>query len=314
VSNEEPLHFELDRLVSYDDASLIAELQRVAALVAEPTMTRAAFRRHSRAGINTILRRFGTWQEALERAGLGERYSGQRVSENMRNQSTRSMTADDLLAELRRVAKRIGSRTLTREQFRSHSNMSGAVPTHRFGSWTEALRRAGLEPVPHGRRWTADDYFENLLAVWTQRGRPPTYAEMNLPPSKISNGSYAKRFGTWGRAKVAFVEKVNADLGSEAGPTMAPLASSAVERPPAPKPEDCRSIRLGLRYKVLSRDRFRCVICGRSPATDLTVELHVDHIVPVAAGGKTHEGNLRSLCADCNLGKGAKIEVREAPS
>lgn len=69
-----------------------------------------------------------------------------------------------------------------------------------------------------------------------------------------------------------------------------------------------RYINQKLRYKVLHRDRFRCVICGRSPAKDLSIELHVDHILPWSKGGKTMEENLRTLCSDCNLGKGASIE------
>ena len=71
---------------------------------------------------------------------------------------------------------------------------------------------------------------------------------------------------------------------------------------------DKREIRLGLRYAVLKRDRFRCVICGRSPATTLGVILHVDHIVAWSRGGKTVVENLRSTCEDCNLGKGSKAE------
>jgi 5-methylcytosine-specific restriction endonuclease McrA len=31
----------------------------------------------------------------------------------------------------------------------------------------------------------------------------------------------------------------------------------------------------------------------------------VDHIVAFSRGGKTREDNLRTLCADCNKGKGA---------
>jgi 5-methylcytosine-specific restriction endonuclease McrA len=64
-----------------------------------------------------------------------------------------------------------------------------------------------------------------------------------------------------------------------------------------------------LRYKVLCRDRFRCQICGRSPAKDFGVEIHVDHIIPWSKGGTNTEQNLRVLCFDCNLGKGAKIEI-----
>lgn len=57
-----------------------------------------------------------------------------------------------------------------------------------------------------------------------------------------------------------------------------------------------------LRYKILQRDGFRCVLCGRSAAQG--VELEVDHLVPIAKGGTTDEHNLRTLCKDCNRGKG----------
>ena len=56
-----------------------------------------------------------------------------------------------------------------------------------------------------------------------------------------------------------------------------------------------------LRYKVLTRDGHRCVICGASASDG--VKLHVDHILPVSKGGKTEMSNLRTLCERCNLGK-----------
>ncbi|MCR5266456.1 MAG: HNH endonuclease [Cyanobacteria bacterium RUI128] len=56
-----------------------------------------------------------------------------------------------------------------------------------------------------------------------------------------------------------------------------------------------------LRYKIMKRDGFKCVICGRSQKEG--AQLHVDHIKPVSKGGKTVESNLRTLCDMCNLGK-----------
>lgn len=56
------------------------------------------------------------------------------------------------------------------------------------------------------------------------------------------------------------------------------------------------------RYLVMTRDRRRCVICGRSAADD--VVLHIDHIVPLAKGGTSDLDNLQVLCQDCNTGKG----------
>lgn len=60
-----------------------------------------------------------------------------------------------------------------------------------------------------------------------------------------------------------------------------------------------------LRYDILKRDNFKCQICGLSSQDG--VKLHVDHIIPVAKGGKTIESNLRVLCDRCNMGKSDKI-------
>ena len=61
----------------------------------------------------------------------------------------------------------------------------------------------------------------------------------------------------------------------------------------------------GLRYDVMRKDNFHCVLCG---ATGKTAQLVVDHVVPVSKGGKTEMGNLRTLCFECNSGKADKAE------
>lgn len=60
----------------------------------------------------------------------------------------------------------------------------------------------------------------------------------------------------------------------------------------------------GLRFDIFKRDDYKCKICGRGAKDG--VKLHVDHIVPIAKGGKTIPENLQTLCQDCNLGKGTK--------
>lgn len=60
-----------------------------------------------------------------------------------------------------------------------------------------------------------------------------------------------------------------------------------------------------LRYSILERDGGRCVLCGMGPEDG--VALHVDHVIPVSAGGLTEHSNLRCLCSACNLGKGSKV-------
>ena len=61
-----------------------------------------------------------------------------------------------------------------------------------------------------------------------------------------------------------------------------------------------------LRYDILRRDNFRCQLCGATAQEG--AKLHVDHIVPVAKGGRTISSNLRTLCDRCNMGKSDKIE------
>lgn len=55
-----------------------------------------------------------------------------------------------------------------------------------------------------------------------------------------------------------------------------------------------------LRIKVLQKFNFKCRFCGRNPPN---VKLDIDHIVPVALGGKNYVSNLQVLCKECNSGK-----------
>ena len=61
-----------------------------------------------------------------------------------------------------------------------------------------------------------------------------------------------------------------------------------------------------LRYDVMKRDGFKCVLCGASQKDG--AKLHVDHIKPIAKGGKTEMSNLRTLCDRCNSGKRDKYD------
>lgn len=106
------------------------------------------------------------------------------------------------------------------------------------------------------------------------------------------------------------MKRVNAD-SVEVDEVQSGSNESSAERIGGVRECDKREIKLGLRYTVLKRDSFRCVICGRSPATHLGVVLHVDHIIPWSGDGKTILDNLRSLCQECNLGKGSKREEAE---
>ena len=51
-----------------------------------------------------------------------------------------------------------------------------------------------------------------------------------------------------------------------------------------------------LRLKILARDANTCAYCGAEAK-------HVDHIIPIVAGGTDDPENLTAACARCNLQK-----------
>ena len=302
------MRFQPTRLADYTDASLLAEVQRVAALVGEASLSTTRFSRHSRVALTTIRRRFGSWREALQAAGLGHMYieiPPARISRTL----GRELTNDQILNELNRVAAMFDGGTLTVEQFKRVATIGPDSVRGRFGSWPQALQAAGIESANHGRRYSDQACFENLLRVWQHFGRPPKYQEMNAPPSVVGGKAYMSRWGTWNRAIHEFARFVESDVEGPGSRDPEPVGELEPRpSPPRQKPEDRREPSIGVRYRVLSRDRFRCVLCGRNPSTDPGCELHVDHVLPVSKGGKTIIENLRALCEKCNLGKGNSLE------
>jgi hypothetical protein len=162
-----------------------------------------------------------------------------------------------------------------------------------------------------GRRYTDEECYENILVLWTHYGRQPNFAELNHPPSKVGSKAYVCRWAGWRAALGTFIEYVNT-RETKSSDEISGGAPETIADKPANRPEGYtspRAISLSVRYKVLLRDRFKCTICGRSPAKDPGVELHIDHVLPWSKGGNTIEENLRVLRLECNLGKGAKFEV-----
>ena len=57
-----------------------------------------------------------------------------------------------------------------------------------------------------------------------------------------------------------------------------------------------------LRLKILQRDNFKCVLCGRTKNEDI---LEIDHIISVSKGGNNNINNLQTICMTCHNGKTA---------
>lgn len=202
----------------------------------------------------------------------------------------RGITDAQLLDDLRRVATELGRATVSYNEYRELGRCSAKTFEKRFGSWNKGLAAAGLQ-VGVRHDVSELELFENLEAAWVGLGRQPRREELRKPLSKYSGGIYERRFGGWRKTLEAFVVWVDSQDKATGSQPREPKAG--------PRFPDLR-----LRFRVMSRDSFRCQSCGRSPATEAGVELHVDHVTAWSKGGATEESNLKTLCSKCNLGKG----------
>ncbi len=71
------------------------------------------------------------------------------------------------------------------------------------------------------------------------------------------------------------------------------------------------AIPASLRRLVIHRANDRCEYCGISQIGQVAT-FHIDHIVPVVAGGKTIADNLALACVSCSLRKGARQEIEDS--
>lgn len=141
-------------------------------------------------------------------------------------------------------------------------------------------------------RYSKQDLFDNIEKVWNHLKRQPTINDMTVHPSQIHFGTYYNHFGSWKKALHSFVKyKNNGDTPVE------PRIDFRKKR---------KTISNTMRFEVMERDRFKCKLCGKSPATNPRTILEIDHIKPICKGGTNEISNLRTLCGRCNNGKGSK--------
>ena len=209
----------------------------------------------------------------------------------------RNITDDELVADLKRVATELSKDSITSDQYDERGKFSSNTFAKRFGSWLKALEKAGLQKT-RNYNITEEELFQNLEEIWIKLGRQPRREEVSTSISKYSSATYEYRFGTWLKALEKFVAYTNNEEK-----TSSEEAIKDLEIEPSSKHKTSRTINWRLRFIVMRRDNFKCKNCGRSPATDPTIILRVDHIKAWANGGETVLENLQTLCSKCNIGK-----------
>lgn len=300
------------RVSQFSDENLFHEMKRVWDILGRRP-SYGEFKIMGRIGSKIYERRFGRWTSAIEWFYSQSGYSSLGLGGF-------NATPQLLLAELEKLAQRDRTGILTFDRYRELGGLYsiGTFQKH-FGSWRAVVEKIGRRHG-HTGRYSDEELFAEMQRLWEMYGRQPTYKEMNKEGA-ISSKAFQNRFGTWIRAVHAFCEdrspndeNIEDKCRSEDG--MEPLHKPESPEQPVIPPEEPINLKLEpiilntprapsvrLRFRVFQRDNFRCLVCGRSPANHLGLELQIDHIIPYSQGGPTVLDNLRTLCKDCNLGK-----------
>lgn len=228
---------------------------------------------------------------------------------------------EKIIGELEKVAEVFKYIEFGKRDFAKLGNISATTVENEFGTWRkglealrEHLRKKDLDlsprKVPYNQTYSDEEMFKEMDKVWTQLKHRPSRNEWELFSPQISYGTYTHRFKGWQNACLKFIEYkmgTNILVSNEPEINSKDSQRSKVKNSDKDITISTRTVPVNIRLKVLDRDAYRCTLCGRSPATDIGVRLHIDHKIPFSKGGGSTIDNLQTLCQDCNLGKSDEI-------
>lgn len=271
------------------DETLLNDLKVVFRQLGKSYLTKEDYNENGRFSSSTIQKRFGSWNRALELAGIAEL---KRVN----------IPHNELIADLQNVATKLKLETVSSLLYDTHGKFCAATFERAFGSWAKAISIAGLKPTSWKPKATEEELFDNMASVWEKVGRQPRQSDFHPPISHFSQRSYVNRYGSWRKALEAFVAAVNSGeaverkIESKTQANVPPQLGRRNHRTP-------RDPGWRLSFLVYRRDNYTCRFCGKSPVTHPGTVLVLDHVVPWDSGGETVMENLQILCEPCNGGK-----------
>lgn len=173
----------LDPNVNLDpsDEELLDEMRRLAD--EENRLSSEKMTSEGKFGVNAYLRTFGSWNEALQEAGLDVALP-------------RNLSDERLLKSLTELAKNLG-RTPTQKDMSEHGPHTIDPYLSRWGTWNETLGEIGLEP--NQAFYTEEELLEHLREFAEEIGKTPTTWEMEVE-GPHSLPTYQNRFGSWNNA------------------------------------------------------------------------------------------------------------------
>lgn len=170
------------------DQDLLAELRRLADEI-DAVPTRADVNARSKYSSGAYTSHFGTWNKAVEAAGLDPRPPGA-------NTTNGTYSRDELIAMLRDMAATLG-RAPSASEMRDFGPVSAAVYFRRFGEWPDALEAADINPETRPRLKIPTDELLFDLRVGAAVIKQSPSVEIYKDCGTYSPTPFFDRFDTW---------------------------------------------------------------------------------------------------------------------
>jgi hypothetical protein len=128
-------------------------------------------------------------------------------------------TKDEIISEIKRIAASLGQKYLKTSDFKKHSKMSSSTVNYHFGSWNDAVKEAGLEPIDpveaiKKRELIPDDtLLLDLIRLYNECGKEPTGAMVSAK-GKFSVRPYRARWKSLDKAFLIAKKRFPDSLGS----------------------------------------------------------------------------------------------------
>lgn len=174
--------------MKYTEEELLEELKRVSEEHCDGGAPRVKdMREYGEYSPSTFRKRFGSWNKSLKEVGL---------SPNKEIQ----VSGKELIEEIKELSEKYcNGGTPTLSILKDFGRFSGKFYIDRFGSWNEAVKKAGFSPNPGGKI-SDEDLFQEMERVADECSREVPRQEDMEEYGKYSHGPYLDHFGSWNEA------------------------------------------------------------------------------------------------------------------
>lgn len=286
-----------------DEQDIVQDINRVGRVL-QKAPSLSEYREWGRYSETAVYNRFDEWVNALKEAGW-----------EINGQERGQYTEQELIKKIQKIGSGVDY-TPTSTEFSERTGISRQTIYNHFGSWAEALSRAGYstdrmgEYSPGNGRVEVGELIDEMCRVAECVDRPPTMQEMN-EFGQIQSYKYVNAFGSWPEA-----------LRTCGFP---PRYRGGSQVPPDSVENEYGANWQVARESTLERDKYECQHCGKKwndHYAEKGAGLEVHHIVKARLftekENANHPQNLITLCEKCHRKweplSGDGIDVQELES